>query len=156
MFCKTSCLLSSAFIASSVFMNLQIDKKKINDPLIQLLDSNNKKRYHDIVKERRNIYFKGFALGLILSLFALYILNNNKSFKITKLTNICTVLSISFIVNYFFYILHPKTDYMVLHLESKKEKEAWLNIYKTMQFNYHLGFVLGLIGMGLLGNIYCR
>ena len=45
---------------------------------------------------------------------------------------------------------------MVLHLESKKEKKAWLNIYKTMQFNYHLGFVLGLIGMGLLGNIYCR
>ena len=76
-------------------------------------------------------------------------------FKVTKLVNICFVLATSFTVNYFFYILHPKSDYMVLHLKNLEEKQAWLNIYKTMQFNYHLGFVLGLVGMIFIGNSFC-
>ena len=86
---------------------------------------------------------------------ALFILNNNKMFKVTKLVNICFVLATSFTVNYFFYILHPKSDYMVLHLKNLEEKHAWLNIYKTMQFNYHLGFALGLVGMIFIGNSFC-
>jgi len=44
---------------------------------------------------------------------------------------------------------------MVKHLNSQDEKNAWLKIYKTMQFNYHLGFVLGLIGMIFVGNSFC-
>ena len=44
---------------------------------------------------------------------------------------------------------------MITHLKSEEEREAWLNIYKTMQFNYHLGFVLGLIGMMFVGNSFC-
>ena len=44
---------------------------------------------------------------------------------------------------------------MINHLESYKEKQAWLEIYKKMQFNYHLGFSLGLIGMLFIGNSFC-
>jgi hypothetical protein len=44
---------------------------------------------------------------------------------------------------------------MVLHLKDDDEKQAWLNIYKTMQFNYHLGFALGLVGMIFVGNSFC-
>ena len=74
---------------------------------------------------KEKIYIlKGFGLGFILSLIALFILNNNKMFKVTKLMNICFVLATSFTVNYFFYILHPKSDYMVLHLNNDEEK--WL------------------------------
>ena len=64
-------------------------------------------------------------------------------------------MAISYSVNYFFYILHPKTDYMVLHLNTEKERKAWLDIYKTMQFNYHLGFALGLVGMMFVGSSLC-
>ena len=98
---------------------------------------------------------KGFGLGFIASILALFVLNNNKMFKVTKLVNICFVLATSFTVNYFFYILHPKSDYMVLHLKNLEEKMAWLDIYKTMQFNYHLGFALGLVGMIFIGNSFC-
>ena len=44
---------------------------------------------------------------------------------------------------------------MIKHLNSQDEKNAWLKIYKTMQYNYHLGFVLGLIGMIFIGNSFC-
>ena len=155
MVCPTSCIVAGAFIVSSIFVSLRIDKSTLKDPLFQLLSERNKQRYMRIADERKNIYLKGFGLGFILSIIALFILNNNKMFKVTKLINICFVLATSFTVNYFFYILHPKTDYMVLHLNDGEEKKAWLNIYKTMQFNYHLGFALGLVGMIFIGNSFC-
>ncbi len=152
--CATSCILAGAFIFASIFVSLRVNKKTLSSPLFQLLSNENKTRYIKIANERKNIYFKGFGLGFFLSLLVLYILNNKKN-KITKLTNICFVLATSFTVNYFFYILHPKSDYMVKHLNSQDEKNAWLKIYKTMQFNYHLGFVLGLVGMIFVGNSFC-
>tara|TARA_B100000035_G_scaffold313268_1_gene326596 strand:+ start:2328 stop:2792 length:465 start_codon:yes stop_codon:yes gene_type:complete len=152
--CTTSCILAGAFIFASMFVSYRVNKQTLSSPLFQLLSNENKTRYIKIANERKNIYFKGFGLGLILSLIVLYGLNNKKN-KLTKLTNICFVLATSFTVNYFFYILHPKSDYMVKHLNSQDEKNAWLKIYKTMQFNYHLGFVLGLIGMIFVGNSFC-
>uniref|UniRef100_A0A6C0JC66 Uncharacterized protein n=1 Tax=viral metagenome TaxID=1070528 RepID=A0A6C0JC66_9ZZZZ len=155
MVCTTSCIVAGAFVISSIFVSLRVDKSTLKDPLFQLLSNENKQRYVTIANERKNIYLKGFGLGFIISIFALFVLNNNKMFKVNKLVNICFVLATSFSVNYFFYILHPKSDYMVLHLKDDKEKQAWLNIYKTMQFNYHLGFALGLVGMIFVGNSFC-
>jgi|TARA_B000000475_G_C15994755_1_gene446486 hypothetical protein len=155
MVCTTSCIIAGAFVISSIFVSLRVDKSTLKDPLFQLLSNENKQRYVRIANERKNIYLKGFGLGFVISLLALFILNNNKMFKVNKLVNICFVLATSFSVNYFFYILHPKSDYMVLHLKDDKEKQAWLNIYKTMQFNYHLGFALGLVGMIFVGNSFC-
>ena len=155
MVCTTSCIVAGAFVISSIFVSLRVDKSTLKDPLFQLLSNENKQRYVTIANERKNIYLKGFGLGFIISLFALFVLNNNKMFKVNKLVNICFVLATSFSVNYFFYILHPKSDYMVLHLKNDEEKQAWLDIYKTMQFNYHLGFVLGLVGMIFIGNSFC-
>ena len=155
MVCTTSCIIAGTFVISSIFVSLRVDKSTLKDPLFQLLSNENKQRYVSIANERKNIYLKGFGLGFVISLLALFILNNNKMFKVNKLVNICFVLATSFSVNYFFYILHPKSDYMVLHLKDDKEKQAWLNIYKTMQFNYHLGFALGLVGMIFVGNSFC-
>jgi hypothetical protein len=155
MVCTTSCIVAGAFVISSIFVSLRVDKSTLKDPLFQLLSNENKQRYVTIANERKNIYLKGFGLGFIISIFALFVLNNNKMFKVNKLVNICFVLATSFSVNYFFYILHPKSDYMVLHLKDDEEKQAWLDIYKTMQFNYHLGFALGLVGMIFIGNSFC-
>ena len=155
MVCTTSCIVAGAFIISSIFLCLRVDKQALKDPLFQLLSDENKQRYINIANERKDIYFKGFGLGFIISVIALFVLNKNKMFKVTKLTNICFVLAVSYCVNYFFYILHPKTDYMITHLKSKEERAAWLNIYKTMQFNYHLGFAIGLTGMMFIGNSFC-
>jgi len=153
--CTVSCILAGAFIAASVFVCFRVDKKTLSNPLMKLLNRENQKRYMRLTNERRTIYLKGFALGFIVSVISLVLLNKNKMFKLTKLTNICFIVAVSFSINYFFYILHPKSDYMVNHLQTQEERSSWLKIYRTMQFNYHLGFVLGLIGMIFVGNSFC-
>lgn len=154
MVCRTSCIIAGAFIFSSIFLSMRVDKQTLKDPLFQKLSEQNKQRYLTITNERRNIYLKGFGLGFIMSvLFLLVAYHQGK--KLKTLTKMCVVLAISFTANYFYYILSPKTDYMILHLNTPNERMAWLNIYKTMQFNYHLGFVLGLIGMMFVGKSIC-
>ena len=44
---------------------------------------------------------------------------------------------------------------MAKYLETEKQRDAWLKIYKTMQFNYHFGFVLGLAGMFFVARAIC-
>jgi hypothetical protein len=33
---------------------------------------------------------------------------------------------------------------IVLQLDTKKQREEWAKVYKTMQFNYHIGLLLGI------------
>ena len=153
MVCKTYCIIAGAFICASIFVNFLTDKKALHGSYLDLLSRDNQKRYKFIVQERRKIYFQGFALGFVLSLASLYLSNQNK--KQNRTTNICQVLAISFTVNYFYYILYPKTDYMAKYLDTEKQRDAWLKIYKTMQFNYHFGFVLGLAGMFFVARAIC-
>ena len=68
---------------------------------------------------------------------------------------LCMVAAVAFSVNYFYYILSPKSDWMVLHLKSGEETQAWLTVYRTMQYNYHVGLVLGIIAVVAFGNALC-
>ena len=42
-------------------------------------------------------------------------------------------------------MLYPKPLYMIEILNTRKENQAWLKIYKYMQYRYHISFLLGLI-----------
>jgi hypothetical protein len=68
---------------------------------------------------------------------------------------LCMVAAVAFSVNYFYYILSPKSDWMVLHLKSGEETNAWLKVYRTMQVNYHIGLVLGILAVVAFGNALC-
>ena len=73
-----------------------------------------------------------------------------KKNKLTNTSLICLVIVVSFLTNYFYYILSPKTTYMLEHINSPEQTKAWLLMYKTMQYNYHFGFIVGLVAVGVL------
>ena len=151
MVCTTSCIISGAFIVAMMYVMLTVDKKALMGQYSNLLSDQKKKIYKNIIIERRNIYFRGFVLGLGLALaVSMYL----KETDYTKMETLSFIGAISFTVNYFYYMLHPKSDYMVNYLDTKEEKTAWLKIYRTMQSQYHTGFVLGLIGMIAAANSF--
>ena len=107
-----------------------------------------KERYEKIVAERRNLYYQGYVLGFILSILVIlgnkYYLNR----KIGKWSMVCTIVSISFLTNYFYYTLSPKSDWMLNHIADGNQAKAWLYVYRKHQVAYHGGLALGLIAMG--------
>ena len=149
MFCGTTCIIAFVFLIANIYTILSCSNVN-KDDFYNVLTATQKDKYSKIVEERKNIYYMGFGVGLILSLLAIFI--NKKVFKsrLSNMSMICLVGSITFITNYLFYILYPKSDYMLLHLNDKKQIEEWLKIYKKMQYKFHLGFVFGIIAVMIL------
>jgi len=149
--CHITCSISLIFIIGMIYFSLSLDKCKISKNLITTLDDKQREMYKKISNERKNIYFTGYGLGLFISLASLLFMYYNK-YQLSKLNSACLVGAITFITSYYYYILTPKSDFMVMHLETDEQKTAWLSMYKKMQYHYHLGMLLGIIGVMLLGS----
>ena len=144
--CNISCAISAIFLIGMIFMTLSVDKTAFADDFKRTLDVALKNKYENIVNERRNIYFGGFTLGFIISLCVIVWKLFNK-IKITPIALMCTTGAITFVTTYFYYILSPKSDYMVKYLFKKEQREEWLKINRTMSVRYHGGLLLGLLSV---------
>ena len=150
MVCSITCTISSIFIIGMIYFYNASYRSKAGEIYKNQLNQRQQLAYDRIVKERLGISLKGYFLGAVISLFI--ILLNYKQTKPSQLgssSTVCLVLAVCFITNYFYYILSPKSDWMLNHVESKEQTQAWLKMYRTCSFNYHAGLVLGIIGMGV-------
>lgn len=154
MICKTSCLIATGFIISMVYKSFSYDIEKLNK-FNKVLNTEQREIYVKVINERRNIYFTGFGLGFILSLLYIYLKYKNK-LNVSKVPFVCITIMITFLTTYFYYILAPKTTYMLKHLETQEQIDAWLSVYRSMQVNFHFGLVLGLFGIGFLSLSVCK
>ena len=156
MVCMKSCIIATMFIVAMIFTMYNSDSTLSIQEFTAVLSEKQKAIYKKIADERRQIYFKGFGLGLVLSLLFLFWKSATKnSYKINRFSTICVVGAVTFITNYFFYILSPKSDWMILHIEVEKHKKACLIVYIKLKYNYNLGAVLGLVGAFFIANMFC-
>lgn len=158
MVCSTSCAVAAIFIVAMVFTMYNSDNTQSIQSFKRILTPQQNTVYAKIANERRQIYFVGFGLGLLLSFvfLAWNTMSRAGSRRLGRCSTICIVGAITFTVNYFYYMLAPKSDWMILHIEGDTQKKAWLHIYKNMQYTYHLGALLGLVGALFIGNVFCK
>jgi ABC-type antimicrobial peptide transport system permease subunit len=113
----------------------------------QHLNSVQRQAYENITKERLDISLQGYFLGFVFSLFIIFFTYEKKQFNPKSV--VCLVLATSFLTNYFYYMLMPKSDWMLNYVENQEQTQAWLHMYRTMQYYYHAGLVLGILGLGV-------
>ena len=150
MACAISCMISAIFVIGMIYFYNMTDKSEIVKHYKSSLSSDLQKRYEKISKERETISYQGYILGVILSLGIIFY---NLKIKGTKMSNtalVCTVVATAFLTNYFYYMLHPKSDWMLNHMNNQEEVKAWLLMYREMSYNYHMGLTLGIIAVGIL------
>ena len=155
MICGISCSIAAIFLIAMLYMTVgpRLTSPNFMQKYMSTLTKGQMKIYKEIVNERSTIHLQGYALGLILSAVVIYynrVVSKNK--KLSQIPLICTVGAITFLTNYFYYILSPKSNWMILHLTSQVQKAEWLNVYRTMQWNYHAGFVLGIVAVMFFAN----
>ena len=151
--CYISCALATVFVISSIFMSNAVQQNKTIQQYQSQLPPNLQMLYAKITDERKRIYYYGYALGLVISAIVIYYNNNlghRNGIKMTNTSMVCVVIIISFITNYFYYMLSPKTTYMLDHINSPEQTKAWLTMYKSMQYYWHAGFVLGIVAVAFL------
>jgi uncharacterized protein YacL len=149
MACAISCMISTVFIIGMIYFYNKTDKSAIVQHYKEKLSSDLQKRYEKITKERRLISWYGYGLGFVLSLFIVFYNLKIKGVKMNSISLVCTVVATCFLTNYFYYMLSPKSDWMLNHIHSQEEVKAWLQMYREMSYNYHMGLVLGVIAVGV-------
>lgn len=148
--CSISCMISTVFIIGMIYFYNITDKSAIVRSYKQQLPSDLQKRYEKIAKERMTISYYGYGCGLLLSLCIIFYNLKLKGMKLNTFSLVCTVMATCFLTNYFFYMLYPKSDWMLNHVNSPEQVKAWLQMYKEMSYNYHAGLAFGIIAVGIL------
>jgi len=148
MICGITCIIALIFLIANIYTILSCaNDKKDKTNFLNVLTSKQKDTYKKIINERKTIYYMGYVLGILLAIFTIYIMKKVLKIRFNNMSLVCLVGSIVFVTNYLFYILYPKSDYMLLHLSDKRQITEWLNIYRKMQYKFHLGFVFGIIAV---------
>ena len=152
--CMISCSISAVFILGMIYMNHSIAKSQTIVKYKSQLPENLQKKYEEITNERLTIFYQGYILGFILSLFIILgnVYSDHKMLSTTSM--VCIVLATSFITNYFYYTLSPKKNWMLNYIETPEQTKAWLQMYRSMQIYYHTGLVLGIIAVGLFAHAF--
>jgi uncharacterized membrane protein YkgB len=152
--CSISCMISAVFLVGMVYFYYMTDKSAIVKHYKSKLSPELQKRYEKISQERRTISYYGYALGLLLSLFILFYYLQIQKVKIGAGALVCVAVATTFLTNYFYYMLSPKSDWMLNHMNSQEEVDAWLQMYRGMQFNYHMGMALGIVAVGIFASAF--
>ena len=154
--CTTSCGIAITLLAGMAYCTYMGNRSELVKNYMRTLTPVQQQTYAKIAEERRGIYMRGFGWGLLLSALVLGI--HHQYADMSRAGLLCTVAAITLATNYFYYVLSPKSDWMVLHFNTNPNNNDdaanWLRVYRGMQVNYHVGLVLGIAGTVLLSNAF--
>jgi len=148
--CSISCSIAAVFLIGMIYFNNATMNSKVVKHYKESLPPNLKVLYEKIAKERLSISTYGYVLGFLLSLIIIFYNTRVKGNRLGTKSMVCTVAATCFFTNYFYYMLSPKSDWMLNHVNSPEQTKAWLQMYREMQYNYHFGLVLGIAAVGMM------
>jgi hypothetical protein len=142
-------MISAVFIIGMIYFYNRTNKSEIVKHYKEKLPSDLQKRYNIISEERKQISIHGYILGIFLSLLIVFYNIHFKRVRMNNTSLVCTVMATCFLTNYFYYMLTPKSDWMLNHISNSEQVKAWLIMYREMSYNYHAGLALGIIAVGI-------
>ena len=147
--CTITCFIAFVIIVAMVIMSFMVS----NDPFIKSYRNNFpediKNEYDRIVAERQTIFYTGYLIGFVLSIFAIIFSINVLKRKMSTSFMVCLTIVLSSVVNHLYYVLTPKSNYMINLLKTDQQRHDWLKMYKSMQFYFHSSFALGIVAVGV-------
>lgn len=149
--CLVSGIVGISLLTASLFC-MSVSNEQ-HDRLKAVFSDELDKKYDEIVKERRNLYLQGLLLGMGLA--SIWLLMNRKLLGKNRFYYISIFFSVSLLTALLFYMLMPKSDYMLNYLKSPEENKAWLKMYRTMQSRYLYGLLLGAAAAIPIANAFC-
>ena len=147
--CTVTCFFALVIVVAMVIMTLMVSNDTFIKNYRDQLPTDIQKEYDRIVAERQQIYFTGYLIGFVVAIFSIVFSINVLKQKIPVSAMVCLTVVISTVINYFYYILSPKSNYMIELLKTDQQRQEWFQTYKSMQYYYHFSFVLGAVAVGV-------
>jgi hypothetical protein len=148
--CSVSCIIAAVFVIGMIYFYNMTGKSEIVKNYKKNLPTDLQKRYEMITNERKILNYQGYALGVALSICLIIYNTQFRAQKMSTSAMVCLVIATSFLTNYFYYVLSPKSDWMLNHIDDQEQAKNWLKMYREMSFNYHAGLALGIVAVGVM------
>jgi hypothetical protein len=132
--------ISAALFVGSIYVSLANNKK-----YIKTLNEKEMEMREKVVKERSRIYVIANLSAFLLVTLLMF---NNIKMQNRK-NNAWMYTAIYFLTEYFVYMLLPKKHWMLHSVQNNQDAIDWLNKYKMMSRNYHIGMLLGILAVGI-------
>jgi uncharacterized protein YacL len=156
MACSISCSIALVFIIGKIYFYNATTNSQTVQHYRDKLPTNLKHLYDKISNERLRISIYGYVLGVFLSLCIIFYNLKLKRERLSNISLVCIVIATCFLTNYFYYMLTPKSEWMLNHINSPEQTKLWLQMYRTMSLYYHSGLVLGIIAVGFVALAFRR
>ena len=142
------CVGAAVLALGSVFVAASQSTSKTTADFVAVLDTRQRERYTDIVNARRRVYTIGLSLGLALGA-ALVWTKTRIGQQLVSAQSLYQLIIVTQLVCYFYYILAPKPQLMVVTLASERLRERWAEAYRSAQLRQSLAFVLAAASVTL-------
>ena len=130
--------ISIALFAGSLYVSLFNNNK-----YLKTLNDKESEHRKKVVVERMRIYLIANMSALLLTSILLY---NDIRLK-NSLQSSWMYTAIYFLTEYFVYSLYPKKYWMLQSVENNQDALDWLEKYKFMKRNWHIGLLLGILSV---------
>lgn len=139
------CMIAVSLFMGGIWVSLFGTKKYYNK-----LDEREKEKYDKVIKERSRIYL--YAVLISFTIMVTLMINDIKMNN--RVNTMWFYLAIYFVSEYFIYMLWPKKHWMLQSVETNQDAIDWLEKYKHMQKLYHIGLLMGILGVALFAYSY--
>lgn len=148
--CPITCFVSLVLIISMFYFHIATCRSQVVEDYKKSLSPQLRTLYEKITTERLQISYTGYILGFVFSVILIVYNSIQKQNKWTNMSMVCIVIIVSYFTNYFYYILSPKSTYMLEHITTEEGNKKWLKVYRYMQFQHHFGLLFGIVAVGIL------
>lgn len=149
MLCRISCLVATVLVISSITFTFLIDKT-VPKQYVAQLPPDTQVIYQKVVAERRRLANQGLLIGLVVGIILALAFTKN------RMVSTCVVAASALGTQYLYYMLAPKSEWMIRYMRMREEREAWLGVYRHYQRMYHVSVLLGVIGAAVMGFGVCQ
>ena len=132
------CAIGITLFLTSIFMFFPNIKSRNYMGLYNKLNTEQKKKYIEIIHERIHIYTVGVVIGILLSWLYYF---NNKNDKL----RICKAISIFGVVKLAIYYFSPKKPSLTYSLTTKDQLDIWQDIGTEMKNKWKKSLIIGFI-----------
>jgi uncharacterized protein YacL len=138
--CYLSAGLGLGLLGGSLY-TMMVPKDEV-ETLRKMVNEEAAVAYQKIAEERMKLYIQGLIIGLSLAMVFKYKFADGitNSFHRNALFILITLMTTKM-----YYMLMPKSDYMLNYVQNNEQSKEWLRIYNLMKSRYHTGFLVGAI-----------
>ncbi len=142
MVCSTALTLAMGLVGASLATTFSTRALALKSEFAASLSEDQLKIYREIVNRRMSLYLQGFVIGILAGVMYLSTLKDVRPTPMVLGTFTVIVLG----SQYLYYILMPKSKWMLDNVSTPEQAQKWLAIYRYMSMRWHMGLLLGLLG----------